>query len=505
VPYVLAVAVLAGMTAAGHLLIRAGGMRWMLSAPADLALAFLVGAGATSLVTYWASLLMPAWALWLGLGLLAAALAWALGLGGLHAGRYLRYVGSVRRDRPPGGRLAPSDRKLARGRWWAYPLAALALADALLVLREIVRSDPGWDGLFVWGIKARYFFATGGVPQTYFSDLSRDWSHIDYPFLLPVSEALVYRAAGVADERLIMVVIAAFFISMLVLLHELVRFWRGEGMALVAILVLLTIPALWSFAGQGMADLPLAVFVLAGGGLVATWLERPGSLRQLVLGALLLAMAVWVKREGLMAWAAAGVAVGVWALMASVRARRLAWRPVAGYLAPVLVLVPWLADLALHHVVDRNYARLSLGWLVQHGHRLPVLAHALLAELTRLPNWGLAWVLVAAALVLSPPLRSSARGFLLWVVAAHLLSLPLIYTFSTWVPYTDHVASSIDRLVFQVLPLALLLLALSIPRLAGRPAAWQPAPAAEAARPGASDARVGSTATAPDNLGRSSS
>jgi len=45
------------------------------------------------------------------------------------------------------------------------------------------------------------------------------------------------------------------------------------------------------------------------------------------------------------------------------------------------------------------------------------------------------------------------------------LSLLFVYTFSTWVPYTDHVASSIDRLVFQVLPLALLLLALSVPRL----------------------------------------
>jgi hypothetical protein len=115
--------------------------------------------------------------------------------------------------------------------------------------------------------------------------------------------------------------------------------------------------------------------------------------------------------------------------------------------------------------VDRNYARPSLGWLVQHGDRLPVLARALEAQLTTVANWGVAWMLVAAALLLNPPLRSAGRAFLLWLVVAHLALLQFVYTFSTWVPYTDHVASSIDRLVFQVLPLALLLLALSVPRL----------------------------------------
>jgi hypothetical protein len=76
-----------------------------------------------------------------------------------------------------------------------------------------------------------------------------------------------------------------------------------------------------------------------------------------------------------------------------------------------------------------------------------------------------AWLLLAAVLLLNPPLRSAGRALLLWLLVAHLLSLPFIYTFSTWVPYTDHVASSIDRLVLQVVPLALLLLALNFPRL----------------------------------------
>lgn len=455
-PYLLAVLVLAGMTATGHLVMVGARLRFTVSPLADVAIAFLVGAGTITLVTFWISLLLPAWALSISIGVLAVALAVAVGLVALQAARSASAAA---------GALRAGARLLLRAPWWAYPAAALVLVDLGLLVTGILRSEVGWDGLFVWGIKARYFFLSGGVPQPYFTDLSREWSHIDYPFLLPISEALVYRAAGTPDERLIMVVIAAFVLCLVVLLHELVRTARGEGMALTAVLLLLTLPAIWSFAEQGMADLPLAVCLLAGGGLVARWLERPARLRQLLLGAFLMTLAVWVKREGLMVWLAAGIAVGLWSLAASVRARRLLWRPVLCYLAPATVLVPWLADLYLHHVVDRNYVRPSLAWLVQHGDRLPVLAHALEAQLTRAADWGVAWLLLAAVLLLNPPLRSAGRALLLWLLVAHLLSLPFIYTFSTWVPYTDHVASSIDRLVLQVVPLALLLLALNFPRL----------------------------------------
>lgn len=453
--YVRALLVLAGMLATGHLVMVAGRFRFTVSPLADVAIAFLVGAGAITLVTFWISLLVPTAAISIGAGLLMSALPVAAVL----------VARDVQGFAPAGRALPYAARGLMRTPGWMYPVASLVLVDLGLVLQGVLRSALGWDGFFVWAIKARCFFLSGGVPQSYFTDLSRQWSHLDYPFLLPISEALIYRVTGVADERLSMVLVAAFLLCLVVLLHELVRVARGEGMAVLSVLVLLTLPALWATSTQAAADLPLALFLLAGGGLLAAWLEEPGGLRQLLLGASLITLAVWVKRDGLVVWAAAGLAVMVWTLVAGARERRVLWRPAACYLAPGLVLLPWLADLYLHHVVDRNYARPSLSWLVQHGDRLPVLAQAMQVELTRVAHWGLAWILLAAALALNPPLRSAGRALLVWLLAAHLLSLLFIYTFSTWIPFTDHVSSSIDRLVFQVMPLGVLLLTLSIPPL----------------------------------------
>jgi len=358
---------------------------------------------------------------------------------------------------------------------WAYPAGVLLLLDAALLLPSVLRSQLGWDGLFVWAIKARYFFWFGGVPQVFFSDLSREWSHLDYPFLVPLTEALLYRAAATPDERLLMLPAAAFAVCLLLLVYDLARSWRGPGLALVACLLLITVPATLATAGQGQADLPLAAFLLAGGGLLCRWFQDRGRTRDLLLAGLLLTLAIWVKREGLVVWAAAAAALALWSLRESARRRRLVWTPGLAHLAPAALLVPWLVDVSRHHLVDRSYARSGVTWLAQHADRLPALTYALGAELAAFATWGALWVLVGAAALLNPPLRSASRAVLLWLIGAQFLSLPLIYTFSTWVPYTDHVSSSIPRLVFQVMPLGVLFLVLSVPSVRrGQPADLTP-------------------------------
>jgi dolichyl-phosphate-mannose-protein mannosyltransferase len=483
VGFVAGCLVLAGMAAVGHLLLRGTRLQHGLSAAGGLALAFLVGAGASTLFAFWGSLLAPRWALTATLGLIAIALLTVVARQGPAAWRE-RHRFSL-----PAPKL----------RLWAYPVGILVLLDAALLLQSVLRSQVGWDGLFVWGIKARYFFSSGGVPEAFFADPSREWSHIDYPFLLPLSEALLYRAAGSADERLAMLLAAAFVLCLLLLVYGLARAWRGPELALVACLVLLTVPATWVMAGQGLADLPLAVFLLAGGGLAARWFEDRSRIRDLLLAGLLLTLAVWVKREGLLAWAAAAAAVALWSLGASLRRRRLVWAPTLAYLAPALVLVPWLVEVSRHHLVDRSYARFGFAWLAQHADRLPAVVQTLGAELATFASWGVLWLLVAAAAVLKPPLRSPSRALLLWLMAAQLLSLPLIYTFSTWVPYTDHVMASIPRLVFQVMPLAVLFGVLSLPALR-TPAG----PAASAAHSAGVSPQPGWRPPPPDNLGHDS-
>jgi hypothetical protein len=433
--------VLVAATGLGHLVLSSANLRPSLPWGGDLVIAFMAGIALMTLVAFWVSLFAA-----------SAALAVSLALAPLAS--LLAVFLAVRRWRRP--ETVPP--RLTAGTALVAVLGVLAVVDIGSVLFATYHAGPGWDGLFVWSIKARYFATTGGVPSTFFDDLSRQWSHLDYPFLYPLTVSFGYWLLGGSLLHADMVVTLGFVLGLIILFHSLVREVSGPVLAVLFTVVLVTVPAFWTNATRAYADLPLALFLLGGAGMVARWLRRR-DLRDVIVGGALLAFAIWVKRDGLMMWAAAAAAVTA----ATVILRReVGWYPIAGFLAPALLLAPWWATVTLHHIVDPSFAPLRSGWLFAHLDRVPSLLQTLAGQLLLTSAWGFVWVLAAAALILRPPLRSPARAFLIVVVAAHLLSLTLIYTLSTWDPYTNHVNSSIDRLVFQALPVVLLFLSASI-------------------------------------------
>lgn len=446
---------LAGMVASGVLLLAAARIRTEISPAGDLVVSFLIGAGAITLIVLWVSSL-SFWVSWastvaLTAGLVAAAAALPVAAGVLLA--RLRYapalLGRVRR----------------RPAWLlALPLTALVAYQVWLVTVAALHSGPGWDGVFIWEIKARYFLTFGGIPPSFFSDTSRQWSHPNYPLLLPLVEALTFRTLGGAHQWADMVVTAAFVLGLAVLFHEVVRRARGPLLASLLTLVLITSPAFWDNALQAFADLPAALFLLAGAWFVYRWFDHERRLQDMILGGTMLALAMWVKREGLVVWSTGAVVMAGWTVYTSIRQRSLRWRPLCAYLVPAGALLPWWLAVAHGGVPDRDFVPLTVTWVLDHADRVPVLMEMLVAQLALVPMWGIAWILIGAGVVLRPPVRSAGRRFLLAAVLAHTIVLTLIYTFSSWTPYTDHVNASIMRVMFQVFPVGLLLLATGLER-----------------------------------------
>ncbi|MBO0835406.1 MAG: glycosyltransferase family 39 protein, partial [Actinobacteria bacterium] len=378
--------------------------------------------------TFWVSLIRPSAGLAAGLAIIAASPFVALGLLGVQAAR-------ARWRRPAMGRVSAVSVCLA------ILLAPVLAYEGSLLLTTVIHSGPNGDGTFIWEIKARYFAAVGGVPQSIFHDLSRPWSHLEYPFLLPLMEALAFRALGAPSQGADMVVTAAFVLSLLVLLHEMVRRTQGFGLAVAFALLMITIPAFWDNALQAFADLPLALFILAGAWFVYRWFDHGRRLSDLLLGGVLLALAIWMKREGIVVWATGAGAIGAWTVWTSFRRRSPVWRPLLAYLAPVVVILPWWEDVARSGLQDHDFA-FTYTWFLNHVDRVPTLFQALGAQLALLSAWGITWVLVGAGILLRPP-RSPGRGFLVAAVAAHLFAITFAYTFSTWDPYMAHVNASI--------------------------------------------------------------
>lgn len=439
------VLVMAGMTAAGHVALTMARLQPRLSPAGDLVLSFLVGAGVTTLIGFWTSLAVPSAGLTMSLGVLVASVVTC-------------FVTLVKRlHNEPHWSL-----RLTAVTPWVYALVLLLLCDGGLVVYAVLHSNPGWDGLFVWGIKARYFAEVGGIPTGFFSDLSRQWSHLEYPFLLPLTEALVYRVLGTPYEQADMVLTCGYLVFLLLLLHELIRRVEGPTVAVLCTLLLVTVPAFWNNTTQAYAELPLALFLLGGAGFVYRWFDDDRRLQDLLLGGLLLALAIWVKRDGLIVWTVGATAVLICSMTTAIRQRKISFGPVLVYLAPALVLVPWWIDVYSHQLFDQDYARNTVPWLIEHADRMPVLFQTLGKKLLLTSSWSFLWVLIGATALLRPPIHSAGRAFLLGAVGMHLLSLIPIYTLSTWDPYMSHVGVSIDRVMFEVLPLGLLFLATGV-------------------------------------------
>src|SRR5262249_1344171 len=150
------------------------------------------------------------------------------------------------------------------GRWGAVFIAVLVWAVSGVMIGA-ARRGLGWDGVAVWGLKAKAAFADGGFPGPYFHDLSRQGSHPGYPLFVPLAEAWVYRCIGQVDECAVKLLFVAFYVALVALFYGGVRregFTATFSLGFTAALA--TVPLLRAQAMSGEADVPLAFVVFAG-------------------------------------------------------------------------------------------------------------------------------------------------------------------------------------------------------------------------------------------------
>ena len=95
---------------------------------------------------------------------------------------------------------------------------------------------------------------------------------------------------------------------------------------------------------------------------------------------------------------------------------------------------------------------------VDHAGRLPHIATFFALQMLAFKNWSLLWVVLAGTLVLAARRLSPSGRSLLLLLCGQLGIYGVAFVFSNWQPYTAHVQTSLDRLLVQTVPLALLLL-----------------------------------------------
>ncbi len=201
-----------------------------------------------------------------------------------------------------GGAAAPASRgpRLLIGVLVAVTLV-VAITDAdLFVLQQQTGSVAQSDALTMWNLKARFLVRANGAWATVLGP-PFSYTHPDYPLLLPLTIARVWRYAGSDAAVCSSAVAGAFAAGVVLLLGAGVRELRGSAQGTLAALALLSVPYFFDVGAFQYADVPLALFELAS--FVAAALAFRGeccgdAATGWVLAGMCAGAAAWTKNEG---------------------------------------------------------------------------------------------------------------------------------------------------------------------------------------------------------------
>jgi hypothetical protein len=161
-----------------------------------------------------------------------------------------------------------------------------------------------WDAWSIWTLRARFLFRA----QEFVSPFSPlvEWSHPDYPLLVPSVIALLWHAGGAESTSIPGAVGLLFVISSVAVPFYAVRLLRGPALAALCALSVLSATSLVRIGASLYADVPLAAFIVIAGSLLVYGLEANGLQAgspgpgPIVLAGLAAGFAAWTKNEGLL-------------------------------------------------------------------------------------------------------------------------------------------------------------------------------------------------------------
>lgn len=370
---------------------------------------------------------------------------------------------------------------------------------AALVLAFLKDPHGKWDAWLIWNAHARFIFRSGEAWQNLFAS-GLNWTHLDYPLMLPLSVVRAWQYAGGEGLFAPMAVALVFVCATIGLLYAALCTLRSAGQGLLAGIALMGSPFFIILGAYQVADIPMAFFILVALAVFAVhdrFPEKNG--RALILAGLATALTAWTKNEGLLFLAV----VPVIRLAVAVRCRgwgqagkELLWFTV-GVLPVLFLLVIFKISLAPPNDIFSGQTATDIANRLADPHRyVQILKAYLLTGLTftqgvmnirtgiRFNPGAVSILLMAVYLIcMGVKVKVSDRPS---VTAAALILLAmaggffLVYLLTPHDLYW-HLTTSLNRLLTQLWPgfLFLLFMAARIPEEAdvGRPSAMAgPAP-----------------------------
>jgi hypothetical protein len=190
----------------------------------------------------------------------------------------------------------PSPVASARPHPWLLIAFFVVLAASVTAFIYIASKQPhGYrEAYSIWNLHAR-FLERGGAHWTSLFSKTLNWSHPDYPLLIPALVAQFW--ALLQTETVILPIAVAFFFTFgtVAVLIGAIRQFRGWNQALIAGTFLLGSAELIEQGVVQYADVPLAFYLMAALALLAV-----GDAKSTTLAGAMAGFAAWTKNEGLL-------------------------------------------------------------------------------------------------------------------------------------------------------------------------------------------------------------
>ena len=358
---------------------------------------------------------------------------------------------------------------------WFEWLLAIVLTQTTIVAAVVAwrsfQAEPfgGWDGWAIWNMHARFMLRAGTEWPELLNAAQLNWTHPDYPRLIPASVARIWAWCGREDplaSALVSVIFAGATVALLVALLGRVRNVR---VGLVGGIVLLATPFFLTFAANEHADIPLGGFMLGAMSMVILAGGTSTGVGAWALAGIWVGGAAWTKNEGLLFAVVFGGSAAL-----HLRRKRAIGAGRAFLIALAIAMIP-MAYFKLQLAPANDLVAASAGSRLERlgdlSRHTTILA-ALWRDLGRFGEWTFApWIVLAL-----PFLAWRARRRLVpveWIVPRVVLLMLIGYYGVYLVSAQDlawHLDSSLVRLLLQLWPLAILAWGLAVPDFLGREA-----------------------------------
>ena len=337
-------------------------------------------------------------------------------------------------------------------KWLAEPIAWLMAAICVFqvgyVLLVSLRVPLGsFDSWALWDFKGVRFWLDGGITRDFLGDSAAVFAHPAYPPLIPLLIAWVYTWSGASDPVLMKPIFAFFFAALILVLVGAFEVRFGRRIALLGGASVVLIPRIPDYAGTGLADVPLAAFIVAGAAALATARHESFSLRLCVASGTLFGLGMLTKHD------AVPFIVSAFAMLVALRCPLRGLVGVAGPAA--LISAPWYIAVLALGAPDRDFHAATLANIVQYAWRIPNIARLFALNMLAFDEWSLLWIALAVLALRGLAVRRPRSRILLIPVIVPLAFYIGSLSLSAWPDYLQHARTSLDRLILMTTPFGL--------------------------------------------------